>query len=219
MSPLNKAFVFLDIDGVILPFGSTEKGKIVKFFSCPIVGANCLLAGGSECVSNEADSEGFPDSCLSALSKIISITGMNAIFHVPKPYPLIATPIGISGAEIVLSSTWRVSESAMEQIITAFKTFSVKYGGPLGSIQSFKYMTNPNLHNVRQWEVMDWLAQAKAQGINVASWVALDDDDSLVKDPRFLNITSSRTVLCESSIGLTDENADSAIAILLRQNT
>mmetsp|Transcript_15317 Transcript_15317/g.17335 ORF Transcript_15317/g.17335 Transcript_15317/m.17335 type:complete len:179 (+) Transcript_15317:76-612(+) len=178
MSPLNKAFVFLDIDGVILPFGSTEKG-------------------GSECVSNEADSEGFPDSCLSALSKIISITG----------------------AEIVLSSTWRVSESAMEQIITAFKTFSVKYGGPLGSIQSFKYMTNPNLHNVRQWEVMDWLAQAKAQGINVASWVALDDDDSLVKDPRFLNITSSRTVLCESSIGLTDENADSAIAILLRQNT
>jgi len=69
-----RAFVLLDIDGVLLPFGDG--------------------------VSNDDDSNfDFKESCLSALSKIISATA----------------------ATIVLSSTWRAVPSSQAHIISEFK--------------------------------------------------------------------------------------------------
>lgn len=46
------------------------------------------------------------------------------------------------------------------------------------------------------------------------AWVALDDDESLVEDARFKALCAPRTVLTDSREGLTDADANRAIAIL-----
>ena len=46
------------------------------------------------------------------------------------------------------------------------------------------------------------------------AWVALDDDDSLVNGSRYLDLCAPCTVLTDSRNGLTDADADRAIAIL-----
>ena len=47
------------------------------------------------------------------------------------------------------------------------------------------------------------------------SWVVLDDDDSCVNDKRFKDLCAPHTVLTDSRLGLTDTDADLAIAVLL----
>ena len=81
--------VFLDIDGVLLPFGDALPGE-----------------GGSH-------PHLFPTRCLAALSKVIAATN----------------------ATIVLSSTWRMSGEAQQQIINAFHSFAEEVeASPLGRI-------------------------------------------------------------------------------------
>lgn len=48
------------------------------------------------------------------------------------------------------------------------------------------------------------------------SWVVLDDDESCVNDDRFKGIVAPHTVLVDSRSGLSAEDADAAIAILLK---
>jgi hypothetical protein len=98
---------------------------------------------------------------------------------------------------------------------------------------------------VRQWEVAEWVngwtefngnsdsrvlgKKRKAQGDGrkrqlpstaestpPIAWVALDDDDSLVNDSRYQDLCAPYTVLTDSREGLTDADADRAIAILQR---
>jgi len=78
----------------------------------------------------------FPDRCLSALSRVLDATG----------------------ATIVLSSTWRVDTSAIDHITEEFKRFAREHAGPLGEVLGFQYMTDPQNHSVRQWEIAQWLA-------------------------------------------------------------
>ena len=81
--------VFLDIDGVLLPFGDALPGE-----------------GGSH-------PHLFPTRCLAALSKVIAATN----------------------ATIVLSSTWRMSGEAQQQIINAFHFFAEEVeASPLGHL-------------------------------------------------------------------------------------
>lgn len=95
---------------------------------------------------------------------------------------------------------------------------------------------------MRQWEVAEWVNGWACDGVRHSSrlgkkrksqagrreqqapkeaacnaamaWVALDDDESLVEDARFKALCAPRTVLTDSREGLTDTDADRAIAIL-----
>ena len=130
---MGRTVVFLDVDGVLLPFGD---------------GA-----------APPPEDGGFPPEPLAALTRILE--------RVPQ-------------AELVLSSTWRMSREAIGEITSAFFFFSAENGGgPLASISGFPttHMTNLSNHTVRQWEIAEWLDGPHGDG--VTRWIALDDEDLL----------------------------------------
>jgi hypothetical protein len=163
---MGRRVIFLDVDGVLLPFGDD---------------AEQLPEDGS-----------FPDQPLHALSHIVERTG----------------------AEIVLSSTWRMHPSAMNEITSAFFFFATRFGGPLGNITHFEHTTSLANHSVRQWEIAEWLDSPAAEG--VSRWVALDDEELLAgsecaaRRSRF----EGHVVKTQSHIGLTPELAELAVSLI-----
>jgi hypothetical protein len=163
--------VFLDVDGVLLPFGP-----------------------GAE---QDGSARGrFPDRCLAALSHVLAC----------------------SGAEVVLSSTWRASDAALDEIVADFARYAAAHGGPLARIRSFarEQMTSPAHFGRRQWEIAQWL---RGPGEQVGRWVALDDEPLVGDDPELSALSAQfegHAVLCESHRGLTMELARDAVEMLAR---
>ena len=135
--------------------------------------------------------------------------------------------------------------------------FASEHGGPLGGIERFEHTTSLTNHSVRQWEVMEWVHDARAAHEKRAAgaapapkkggdagdvsrqsgkrarssasspplpspalagglaWVALDDDESLTSDARHAKECAPHAVQVDCRTGLTDADADAAIAILL----
>ena len=181
--------VFLDVDGVLLPFGDPGEAEEQEEHAC------------------ERGKGRFPDRCLKVLSKILSQTG----------------------AVVVLSSTWRCAGGS-EAIIEEFRQFSLRENArcPLGIIAEkgdFEYITDPNMHSHRQWEIAAWLDWAEQEGVEVESWCALDDEELVSEDTsegggdfnaRLQQMFAGRHIKTPSNVGLTDEHATRAIAALLR---
>ena len=181
--------IFLDIDGVLSPFHPSKESNI-----------------------------GWPKSCLKALDDIVCATG----------------------ATIVLSSTWRSIPDACDFIIQKFKEYGgclgrisrfahmtdpTKHGNCRNhaccssrrlewhSLCIACMLENYYYHlDVRQWEIVDWIHRiAPSHGLIVRRWVALDDDESVLSDPKFAKICSSHVVQCKSCVGLTSKDAADAI--------
>ena len=166
------AVVFLDIDGVLLPFGP----------------------GVSAAPADPARQ--FPSRCLGALSRLLEV----------------------SGARLVLSSTWRAVPAAREQIVANFARFAAEEptrGAALGAVARFDEMTDPAYHAERQWEIHAWLQAHPA----VRRWVALDDEELLLGAPNAerRGAFERHAVKTESHVGLTDELTEAAIALLAAQ--
>eukprot|EP00931_Biecheleriopsis_adriatica_P005960 TRINITY_DN107425_c0_g1_i1.p1 TRINITY_DN107425_c0_g1~~TRINITY_DN107425_c0_g1_i1.p1 ORF type:complete len:508 (+),score=94.15 TRINITY_DN107425_c0_g1_i1:51-1574(+) len=155
--------VFLDIDGVLLPFGEG-------------------IDAGME----------FPERCLSALSHILESTG----------------------ADIVLSSTWRCDDGAVETILSNFKRFGEKHGGPLEGISSIEQSTSSVDHSHRQWEIKEWLESSAGRGVQ--AWVALDDEDLLggLSNETARSAFIGHVVRTQSHLGLTLADAELAVRAL-----
>mmetsp|Transcript_126731 Transcript_126731/g.370353 ORF Transcript_126731/g.370353 Transcript_126731/m.370353 type:complete len:264 (+) Transcript_126731:33-824(+) len=166
----SKPLVFLDIDGVMLPFG----------YGAPKVARPAL----------------FPDCCLHALSEILSA----------------------SGALIVLSSTWRASEQAMEELLAEFQRFAALHGGPLQQVLELPLVTDPGYHGVRQHEIWRWLQEKEAGGARHA-WVALDDEPLLEGREccQLRHAFEGHVVQTLSHEGLRQQHAEQAIALLAAQ--
>lgn len=161
--------MFLDIDGVLVPFGD---------------GAARPPKDGS-----------FPCKPLAALSRIVEATG----------------------AEIVLSSTWRCHPKAIEEITTNFCFYALRQGGPLGQVTSLATTSLAN-HSYRQWEIAEWLASPAAKGVE--RWVALDDEPLLegAANAERRAQFDGHVVQTSSHVGLTREHAEKAIALLQAQD-
>jgi hypothetical protein len=161
--------IFLDVDGVILPFGD----------GVPIG----PMTEGSL----------FPDSCLAALTFIAS---------------------KFSKAAFVLSSTWRVKEAYRDQIVESLRAYGRAFGGQLGSIE-FYDITDPTLHSTRQAEIDAWLHSNGYRG----AWIALDDEELVEGDENKgrRDAFRGRVVKTASHIGLTSEDAQHAVSLLLIQ--
>ena len=76
-------------------------------------------------------------------------------------------------------------------------------------------MTDPAMHSERQWEIDAWL-QAHP---HVRRWVALDDEELLEGAPNAARRAAfvGHVVQTQSHVGLTDELAARAVALLAAQ--
>ena len=153
-----------------------------------------LLPFGDEQKIEASCSGLFPDRTLAALSKILELTG----------------------AVVVLSSTWRVRSDFRHDILTALRVYGERFGGPLEGISTFYDLTNVNNHSERQWELQDWLI---ANQQKVRSWVALDDEELLEGETneKYRSLFLGHVVKTMSSIGLTMKDAQTAIKLLKQQ--
>ena len=193
--------VFLDIDGVLLPFPANPKLNILNERIFP----NETLASLSLIL------EAFPNITFAENHGNATITGSR---H--KNDKGAGTEV-----DIVLSSTWRVQKSMRNDIISDFHS----YGGfgPLSTFpDDFYDITDPNLHSERQHEIYEWLQRYHAERnemVGKLAWVALDDEELLhgPTNARLKSIFDGHVIHCDSKRGLTHEQAMEAIQLLRRQ--
>lgn len=103
--------------------------------------------------------------------------------------------ISKTGAKIVVTSTWRKLHNFL----------SLLYIFHLCNIEGELIGTTLNLHKRRGYEIQDWLDNS---GYTVESFVILDDDSDMEHLMDYL-------VKTDTTIGLTEKEADKAIEILL----
>jgi len=180
-----RIIVFLDIDGVLLPFPNhfhISEGRI------------------------------FPNETLSALSLILeafpSVSKKNSTSNQIESVA--------SCVDIVLSSTWRVQKSICDEIISDFRLHDG--GGPLTMLEDFYDITDPTMHSVRQHEIYQWL-QTLTNDVTIAAWIALDDEDLLhgLENASHKSYFDGRVIHCDSSVGLTRDQAREAIRLIQNQ--
>jgi hypothetical protein len=152
-----------------------------------------------DCEAHHALSTQFPDACLESLCFILNRTG----------------------AELVLSSTWRCSIVLESRILQEFKRYSEEHpikGAVLGRYSKFQYRTSHH-ESTRQWECVRFLQSAsECLGMNIANWIALDDDTSFVTNDRYRDACRHRFVQTNPATGLTMNNAVYAVEMLLRRD-
>ena len=163
-----ECFIFLDIDGVLAPFGGRDPPPRPAVEDCAEVFAP------------------FDGGCLARLARVVER----------------------SGATIVLSSSWRASPAAVDAIRDRFRAF----GAPLAE-QRLERTTDPRRHEVRQWEIFRYLERHR---LLEARWVALDDEDLVdgAENRQRRRFFVDRAVLVRSDVGLADDDAARALAVL-----
>jgi hypothetical protein len=109
----------------------------------------------------------------------------------PSMVAILKRVVDATGAEIVLSSTWRILAENRRMVQQALRQFGMRF-----------IDTTPNMRGDRCDEIRDWLARHPS----IESFAILDDD-------MYAGIDGH---LCQTSfyVGLTDEIADKAIGIL-----
>lgn len=152
--------IFLDIDGVLLPFPSDSK-----------------------------DTGLFPPSTLQALHHLLKEA---------------------TGASLVLSSTWRVRQDYIHDILQCLQDFGI-------DIKEFYDITDPQMHSERQWEIQAWLSKKQTQlGANeTITWLALDDEDLEEGEANetYRDLFHGHAVKTESHLGLTMNDVEEALRL------
>lgn len=158
--------IFLDIDGVLLPFPN-DSGATVNGL--------------------------FPPSTLHALQ------------HLMKE---------VKDAKLVLSSTWRVRQDYVQEILQCFTHFGI-------DVNEFYDITDPNLHSERQWEIQAWLSKKKMEiGANERiAWLAIDDEDleEGEANKKYRDLFQGHAVKTVSHLGLTMQDVEKALKLWSRQ--
>jgi hypothetical protein len=203
--------LFLDIDGVLLPFPADPNVHIPdgRIFPNETLAALSLIL------------EAFPKR---KISRSDSVFDEESINKGPKKNELNDTTE--TEVDIVLSSTWRVQKYMRNDIIADFRAYGI---GPLSTFdEDFYDITDPNLHTERQHEIYEWL-QRHSRNIHVThnkndvsemfAWVALDDEELLhgPTNSSLQPIFDGHVIHCDSQRGLTQEQAMEAIQLLRRQ--
>ena len=151
--------IFLDIDGVLLPF---PKG-------------------------DDFENQLFPSSTLNCLQYLLQ---------------------EVHGAKLVLSSTWRVREDFIQDIVDAIRGYGIKFEG-------FFSITDPTMHSERQWEIENWLSNQRTRDYEKIVWLAFDDEELLEGDvnKKFRDRFIGHVVKTKSQKGLTMDDVKNAIRL------
>lgn len=150
--------IFLDIDGVLLPFPKIENHDAL-----------------------------FPPATVRSLQYLLQETG----------------------ADLVLSSTWRVRPDFVQDIVDCLQGYGVK-------IEGFIDITDPNMHSERQWEIAKWLVDHKTDHI---VWLALDDENLLDGDAnrKYRELFEGHVIQTKSHVGLTMEDSVKGVEFWKKQ--
>jgi len=116
-----------------------------------------------------------------------------------------------TGAEIVLSTAWRLEKSAKERLVQQMTSWGLR--PPIGQTPSMGPIENAVVRlfagkhdNTRPAEITAWLA-ANHHHVAFPRWVAIDDIDMRAElDPHM--------VCTDNRVGMTANDADRAILIL-----
>jgi HAD domain in Swiss Army Knife RNA repair proteins len=237
--------IFLDIDGVLLPFP-------FPFHTSTSTGTST-----DDDTVNDGESDKdyimfgcFPNSTLQALSTILEA------FFSADDYDI----------RIVLSSTWRVSKPAYDEIIDSFHQYKKSSCSnnendtkinPLNKIDDFYSTTNVCIHTARQHEIYKWLEEEKERQMEqqysiynsnnnnviqnydatttasdnnnnsnnncnnykIDAWIALDDEELIHGDVNasYRSYFEGHVIQTSSLVGLTNFDAIEAIRLLHNQ--
>lgn len=228
--------VFLDVDGVLLPFGGSRDGYSRRDLT---FSDGCL----------------FPDSAMDALTELlrrmrgISLDldhGVDGDGDDDARKKIRGNPV------LVLSSTWRARPEFVEDILSSFrayvaareqKTAEEEEEGPEseseeyaasrawddGRLDSFFDLTDPNYHSTRHDEIYGWVRKnvvSRRAGSSsspeggkfvVRSWIALDDEDLVNVEGRVVRDATGHAVRTGSSAGLTGRDVDLGVRLARRQ--
>ena len=195
-----RIILFLDIDGVLLPFPADPTLHIPtgRIFPKETLTALSLIL------------EAFPKKNITTAEDSV----MEAILNQDS------NGEADTEVDIVLSSTWRVQKYMRTDIISDFHGYAI---GPLSKFDDdFHDITDPNLHTERQHEIYEWLQRYHCRNSNaneMLAWVALDDEDLLhgPTNARLKSIFDEHIIHCDSKRGLTSEQAVEAVQLLRRQ--
>jgi hypothetical protein len=208
--------IFLDIDGVLLPFGgsTTEQSSDRK----------CRTTQG--CI--------FPDCTMDALTSLLDRAN-----HISLGNDDHASPSSACCCKIVLSSTWRARSDFIQDILDSFRAYATEKARTDPTIMpvweshldSFFDITDPNLHSTRHDEIYHWVhtheqnlnqantnnAHNTTQDYIVRSWIALDDEDLVNVEGRVSQDAKDHAVLIQSSVGLTHKDVSFGMQLLEQQ--
>lgn len=231
--------IFLDIDGVLLPFGDSAAAKNNKKSSSQEKENKC-----EDCI--------FPTNTMNALTILlqkvgdISLTIKDTSNTKNKPRTIKGNPV------LVLSSTWRARQEFISDILKSFRAYqqqlphlSVQQDVWEPHLDAFFDLVDPTYHATRHDEIFSWVRENDEEGKNrrnnskkrkrrrtpqelectstvidfqVRSWIALDDEDLVnVEDGRVEEKAKKFAVKTESSIGLTLQDVDSGVKLLQDQ--
>ncbi len=229
--------IFLDIDGVLLPFGSAKKSSQDEDYKC------------DDCI--------FPNSTMHALTILLQKVGDISLAMKDKDnkqQTIRGNPV------LVLSSTWRAQQEFITDILDSFKGYvafmhqNQKQKQQLEEVQqiwkphldAFFDLVDPCYHATRHDEIFSWVKdndKGKHRSNNdsnskkrkrrtpqelecistvvdfqVRSWIALDDEDLVnVEEDRVEEKAIPHAVKTESSVGLTLQDVDLGVKLLKDQ--
>lgn len=112
------------------------------------------------------------------------------------------TIIESTGAKIVLSSAWRLSEAGRLMVNSSLANYGIL---PCIDI-------TPDLPQSRSDEILSWL-NANKKKYNIVNFVALDDIDLVLCAPD-REFFSKHAVKTDAMLGLTDEDVKTAILLM-----
>ena len=188
--------IFLDIDGVLLPFGGGARiGDRQQHSELTRHTEGCI----------------FPDRTMEALTTLL--TRLNASGEEATNDDASSSSSSYR-AKLVLSSTWRARPEFVEDILSSFRAYAIARGREDATVlrvwkshsDSFFDVTDPNYHATRHEEILNWV-RTKANNAReeyiVRSWIALDDEDLVNVEGRVLPEAIKHAVKTKSSVGLT----------------
>lgn len=204
--------IFLDIDGVLLPFGDDS--------SC---GGDTSAHG---CI--------FPNSTMESLTSLLyKMTD----FKLPLNSQLCK-----GNPKIVLSSTWRAQPAFIKDILSSFQCYananpSTKDLWKMHA-DNFFSIVDPNFHSTRHDEIYSWIKRhvdgntydhktqckktqthtAANKDFIVRSWIALDDEELVHVSDAYPD-TDKHAIKTQSSVGLTKADVDLAMHLVKEQIT
>jgi hypothetical protein len=187
--------IFLDIDGVLLPFGENNNKRKKKKHR-------------NNNNKPESLSGLFPDHTLRALDCILE--------HFPKAVLVLSSTWRVcpNACNDILEAFRSYNNNGQQY---GGRGYSSPRRARLQNIKDFYDVTNVETHSERQWEIYEWLQQHN--NANIEAWIALDDED-LVEGPnnqRYRHVFQGHTIKTKSSVGLTQKDAKKAIQMLNAQ--
>lgn len=218
--------IFLDIDGVLLPFGGMSIGYHHNEKSCI-----------------------FPNCTMDALTKL-----MHDIYNISYNNNNTTTStIQRGNPVLVLSSTWRARLQFIQDILSSFRAYVDSKSAAVADddehlvkmwkessshLESFFDIVDPNYHSTRRDEIYKWVNEHithtddtnnggkknnnnlrhQSQNFKVRSWIALDDEDLVnVEGIQHDDDTIKHAVQTKSSVGLTFEDAKLGLQLIEKQ--